>query len=128
VLAPFSHYMYISREAGPKRSIGHAHLCICLSLVAFPHYCTDPDVTWGNGTGVPSSCALLGGCAIGAWVSLLWQHSAEREMSASVVLALCLVYLFCLPLFATALTAVLSAQIIGSKEARKAPLHGSATP
>ena len=32
--------------------------------------------------GVPSSCALLGGLAIGAWASLL-QHSAEREMSAS---------------------------------------------
>jgi len=22
-----------------------------LSLAAFPHYCTDPDVTWGNGRG-----------------------------------------------------------------------------
>jgi len=38
--------------------------------------------------GVPYSCALLRGFAIGARVSLLWQHSAEREMSAS---ALCLV-------------------------------------
>ena len=33
--------------------------------------------------GVPSSCALLGGFAIGARVSLLLQHSAERETSAS---------------------------------------------
>jgi len=33
--------------------------------------------------GVPSSCALLGGFSIGAWVSLLWQHSTEHEMSAS---------------------------------------------
>jgi len=32
---------------------------------------------------VPSSCALMGGFAIGERVSLLWQHSAEREMSAS---------------------------------------------
>ena len=32
---------------------------------------------------MPSSCALLGGFAIGARVSLLRQHSAEREMSAS---------------------------------------------
>jgi len=32
---------------------------------------------------VPSSCALLGGFAIGARVSLLWQHGAEREMSAN---------------------------------------------
>ena len=44
--------------------------------------------------GVPSSCALLGGFAIGARVSLLLQHSAEREMSASVVLALCPVYIY----------------------------------
>ena len=33
--------------------------------------------------GVPPSCAVLDGFAIGARVSLLWQHSAEREMSAS---------------------------------------------
>ena len=26
---------------------------VCLSLAAFPHYCTDPDVTWGNGRGCP---------------------------------------------------------------------------
>jgi len=54
--------------------IGHGRLCVCvcvcLSLVAFPHYCTDPDVTWGM-VAVPSSCALLGGFAMGARVSLL---------------------------------------------------------
>ena len=32
---------------------GHARLCVCLSLAAFPHYCTDPDITWGNGKGCP---------------------------------------------------------------------------
>jgi len=66
--------------------IGHARLCvsvsICLSVAAFPHYCTDPDVTWGM-VGVSPSCVLLGEFAIGARVSLPWQHSAEREMSAS---------------------------------------------
>jgi len=31
--------------------IGHACLCVCLSLAAFPHYCTDPDVTGGSGRG-----------------------------------------------------------------------------
>ena len=35
-------------------------LCVCLSFVSLPHYCTDPDVTEGM-IGVPSSCALLGG-------------------------------------------------------------------
>ena len=57
-------------------------LSVCLYLTAFPQYYTDPDVTWGM-VGVPSGCALLGGFAIGARVSLLWQHSIEREMSAS---------------------------------------------
>ena len=22
-------------------------VCVCLSAAAYPHYCTDPDVTWG---------------------------------------------------------------------------------
>jgi len=26
---------------------------VCLNLAAFPHYCTDSDVTWGNGTRCP---------------------------------------------------------------------------
>jgi len=37
---------------------GHARLCVCLSVfvlsaAACPHYCTDPDVTWGSGGGWP---------------------------------------------------------------------------
>jgi len=31
--------------------IGHARLCVCLSLAAFSHYCTDPDVSCGDGWG-----------------------------------------------------------------------------
>jgi len=63
---------------------GHGRLCVCVSLAAFPHYCTDPDVIWREWQGVPSSCALLGGFAIGGGrISLLRQRSAEREMSAS---------------------------------------------
>ena len=61
----------------------HACLCVSLSLATFPYYCTDPDVTWGNGKGVSPSCALSGRFAVAAWVSLLWQHSTEREISAS---------------------------------------------
>jgi len=30
-------------------------VCVCLSIAAWPHYCTDPDVTWGNGGG----CSLV---------------------------------------------------------------------
>jgi len=49
---------------------GYSRLCVCLSLAAFPHYCTDLGVSWGNGRDA-SSCALLGGFAIDARVSLL---------------------------------------------------------
>jgi len=35
---------------------------------ALPHYCADPDVTWGMVGGAPS-CALLGGFAIGVRLS-----------------------------------------------------------
>jgi len=56
------------RVNGRRREMYSGHGRLCLSLVAFPHYYTDPDVTW---VGVPSSCALLGEFAIGARVSLL---------------------------------------------------------
>jgi len=55
--------------------IGHGRLCVCLFLAAFQHYCTDLDVTWGNGRGA-LSCILFGKFAIGARVLLLRQHSA----------------------------------------------------
>jgi len=70
----------VRRSRGEMYS-GHGRLCVCLSLAVFPHYCTDPDVTWGM-AGVPYSCALLlGGLGIGARVSFLYDNnSAEREM------------------------------------------------
>jgi len=70
-----------------KMYCGHPRLCVCLSLsvcvsvclsaAVRPHYCTDPDVTWGRGRGCPPSCALFGGFAIGARVALLWQHNVN---------------------------------------------------
>ena len=38
-----------------KMYYGHARLCVCLPVRAAvrPHYCTDPDVTWGCGRGCP---------------------------------------------------------------------------
>ena len=74
-----------SREAKPRQNVYWRRpsvcLCVCLSLAAFPHYCTDPGVSWGNGR--RCGCPLLGTFAIGARISLLWQHSAERDMSTS---------------------------------------------
>jgi len=40
------------RENGEMYS-GHARLSVYLSAAACPHYCTDPDVTWGNIGGAP---------------------------------------------------------------------------
>jgi len=41
---------YISREVYNRGEmyIGHARLCVCLSLAAFSDYCRDPAVSWGN--------------------------------------------------------------------------------
>ena len=33
--------------------VGHSRQCVCLCAAACPHYCTDPNVTWGNGRGCP---------------------------------------------------------------------------
>ena len=63
-----------------KMCCGHAHLRVCLSAAARPHYCTDPDVTWGVVEAAPS-CALFDGFAIGArTVALLWQHNASSSL------------------------------------------------
>jgi len=39
---------------------------VCLSAVVRPHYCTDPDVTWGRGRG----CSLVVHC----WADLQPVH------------------------------------------------------
>jgi len=45
---------FITVRVGRSRGdvyIGHGRQCVCLSLAAFTHYCTDPDVAWKNGRG-----------------------------------------------------------------------------
>ena len=39
--------------ASGEMYIGYSHLCVCLSVATFPQYCTDPDVSWGDGRGYP---------------------------------------------------------------------------
>ena len=41
-------------------SVTRVCLSVCLSVTICSHYCTDAHVTWGNGSTVPPSCALLG--------------------------------------------------------------------
>ena len=69
-----------------KMYCGHAHLCVCVCVTVRGHMTTllhGPGCNLGEWYEMPSSCALLGRFAISALVLLLWQHSAEREMSAS---------------------------------------------
>jgi len=54
---------------------------VCLSAAVRPHYCMDPDVTWGV-VEAAASCALLRGFAIGARVALLWQHSPSYKLAS----------------------------------------------
>ena len=58
-------------------TVSTVRMSVWLSLAAFLHYSTDPDVTLANGRGCPPppGCALLDGFQIGAWVSLLWQQT-----------------------------------------------------
>jgi len=56
-LAKSVRYVITFRVSRRRREMysGHAPICVCLSLAAFLHYCTDPDVTWGN----DRECPLL---------------------------------------------------------------------
>ena len=36
-----------------SRASVYLSVCVCLSAAVRPHYCTDPDVTWGHGRGCP---------------------------------------------------------------------------
>ena len=45
--------LYFTWSTIEAKCSGHSRLCVCLSLAAFPLYCMDPDVTWGNGRGCP---------------------------------------------------------------------------
>jgi len=63
----------VGRSRGEMYS-GHGRLCVCVYVCPSPHSHTTsrPGCNLGDDRGgVPCSCALLGGFAIGARVSLL---------------------------------------------------------
>jgi len=86
--------------------IGHARLSVCLSVAAFPHYCTDPDVTWisdkaynshssfgssrstvvaiGEDEITPNSCSVLECFCILLIVSFTQRNSTVQHLSISV--------------------------------------------
>jgi len=53
-VGPFLHFVWVVDDA---KCIVVTHVCVCvcvcLSTAARPHYCTNPDVTWGHGRGCP---------------------------------------------------------------------------
>jgi len=65
-------------------------LCICLSIATCPHYCTDPDVSWGNGR----RCPLV----VHYWADLQSEHgfcccdniAPNAKCQRVLVLAVCL--------------------------------------
>jgi len=67
------------------------YVCVCLSLAAFQHYCTDPDVSWQNGRGCP--------VVLQYWVDLQSVHgfccygniAPNAECQLVLVFAVCLV-------------------------------------
>jgi len=66
-------------------------MSVSLSLAAFPHYCMDPDVTWGNGRGCPlvvQYWVYLQSVYTGFVVMTAWRRT--RNASECSVLALCL--------------------------------------
>jgi len=71
---------------------GHARLCGCLSAAACPHYCTDPDVTWGSGRGCPLVVHYRADLQARHGLRCFGNVTRTRNVSEHMlVLALCLV-------------------------------------
>jgi len=61
------------RHRRDEMYIGHGRLCVCLlclSLDAFHHFCTEPDVTWGMAGCALHQHRLIGFRAVGAGVEV----------------------------------------------------------
>jgi len=83
VYAYFSSLLYFAWGVAEAKCISVT--AVRVSVCPSPHSDTTARTRMklGEWQGMPSTCSLLGGFPIGTRVSLLWQHSAEREMSAS---------------------------------------------
>jgi len=84
-IAYSSDYILRDGESYTTRNVYWSRPSVCLCVCPRPpaHATARTQKQLGEVQGVLPSCALLGGFAIGARVSLLCQHSAEREVSAS---------------------------------------------
>jgi len=78
----------------------HPRLCLsaCLSSAACLHYCTDPDVTWGNTRGCPLVVHYWADLQSGHGLRCYGNITRTRNVSEyMLVLALCLVKWFWWP-------------------------------
>jgi len=84
LLTSYKLVTFCMRRSRGERYSGHGRPYVCLSVPRHvPTLLHGPGCKLGEWYVVPC-CALLGGFAIGARTSRLWQqHSAEQEMSSS---------------------------------------------
>ena len=72
----------------------HGHLCVCLSvclsLDAFLHYYTDPDVTLGEWYGVTPSYAPFGSYAVGFVAMATYEPNAKCQRGHLYLIAVTL--------------------------------------
>jgi len=71
-----------------ENCIGVTRVCVsvCVSVRGrMPTLLHGPGCNLGEWQGVPPSCALLGGFAIGARDALLWQHYENAWQSPAVI-------------------------------------------
>jgi len=85
-------YLRFARGVAEEKCILVTAVCVsvCLSLAAFPHYCTDPDVTWGNDRGALQLFTIARICNRCTGF-VCYENSAEGECQRVLVFALCLV-------------------------------------
>jgi len=65
---------------------------VCLSLAAFPHYCTDQDVSWGNGREYPLVMHCLADLQFVYEFCCCDNIEPNTKCQRVLVLALCLVW------------------------------------
>ena len=96
LLTSYKLVTFCMRRSRGERYSGHGRPCVCLSVprhIPSLGYCTDPDVSWGNGTGCP---------VVHYWADLQSVHGflgydnsivPNEKCHRVLVLALCLVEL-----------------------------------
>jgi len=99
-LSAFTLSLHFARVVDDAKCIVVTHVCVsvCLSAAVRPHYCADPDVTWGHGRGCPLVVHYLADLQSGhglhcygniTWTIVthpaIWRHSANGRLGGVCV-------------------------------------------